>query len=233
MKVFVMTPTYDEGENIEKLINSIQALGISNLHVVVVDDYSPDKTWEIVDKISKKQKNVHLLLRKNKRGRGYAGKAGFKYCLDNGADVIVEMDADFSHNPKYIPELLKQIKNNDVVLGSRFVKGGKQIGREPVRRIITRLATLYTKIILNLRVKDPNSGFRCFRKNALSSVVGKITAKGPHIVQETLYLINRKGFRIKEVPIVFENRTRGKSKLGLKHLIKALYEILRLRCKRY
>src|SRR3990167_2921307 len=123
MKPFIIIPTYNESENIAILINKILSLNIKNLHIVVADDNSPDGTWKIVEGISKKNKNLHLLLRKENKGRGSAGRDGFIYCLKHGADVVVEMDADLSHDPKYIPELIKGLGNADLVLGSRRLKG--------------------------------------------------------------------------------------------------------------
>src|SRR3989338_8566852 len=119
MKPFVMIPTYNEKENIAILINKILKLKIKKLHIVVADDNSPDGTWEIVQSISKKNKNVHLLLRKTDKGRGSAGRDGFIYCLKNNADIVVEMDADMSHDPKYIPLMIDELKNADLILGSR------------------------------------------------------------------------------------------------------------------
>src|SRR3989344_7528615 len=123
MKPFIMIPTYNEKENIKNLIDRILELKIRNLHIVVVDDNSPDGTWKIIREISGKNRNIHLLLRKKGRGRGSAGRDGFAYCLKNGADAVVEMDADMSHNPKYIPLMINELKNADLVLGSRRVAG--------------------------------------------------------------------------------------------------------------
>src|SRR3989338_10264279 len=119
MKTFVMIPTYNERENIKELIDKILKLKIKNLHIVAVDDNSPDGTWKIVQSISNKKKYVHLLLRKKEKGRGSAGRDGFIYCLKNGADIVVETDADMSHDPKYIPALIAGLKDADLVLGSR------------------------------------------------------------------------------------------------------------------
>lgn len=230
MKTFVMIPTYKERENIEQLIDEILKLKIKNLHVVVVDDNSPDGTWKIVDEISKKKKNVHLLLRKGKKGRGYAGKEGFIYCLRNKADVIVEMDADGSHNPKYIPSMIEELKNSDVVLGSRRVRGSKEIGRGLFRRLVTWAANLYITLILGINVKDCNSGFRCFKKRVLEQInIEKIDSKGPDIIQEVLFKVYLKGFKIKEIPITFVNRKKGKSKLGIKELGSGYFMVLKLK----
>ena len=230
MKIFVMIPTYNEKENIKRLIGRILKLRISNLHIVVADDSSPDGTWKIVKEISKKKKTVHLLLRKKDRGRGSAGKDGFIYCLKHGADAVVEMDADFSHDPKYIQSMLDELKNADLVLGSRRVEGSREIGRSLVRKIITSIANLYIKLMLGLKVNDCNSGFRCFRRKVLESInLGKIESKGPAIVQEVLFKAHLKGFRIKEIPITFVNRTKGKSKLGIPQLAAGYFIILKLK----
>ena len=127
MKTFVMIPTYNEKENIKILIDKILKLNIKNLEIVVADDNSPDGTWRIVKEISGKNKKVHLLLRTKDKGRGYAGKDGFIYCLKHGSDVVVEMDADLSHDPKYIPLMLKELKNADLILGSRRIEGGNEV----------------------------------------------------------------------------------------------------------
>lgn len=230
MKTYVMIPTYNEKENIANLIESILNLKIKNLHIVVVDDNSPDGTWKIVQDISKKNNDVNLLLRKKDRGRGSAGRDGFIYCLRNNADIIVEMDADFSHDPKYIPLMLKEIKNNDIVLGSRQIKGGKEIGRIPLRKLITKLANLYINIILGIKVKDCNSGFRCFRREIMEKINPEnLESKGPSIVQEVLFKAHLKKARIKEIPIIFINRKKGVSKLGLKQLALAYFMILKLK----
>jgi len=230
MKPFVMIPTYNEKENIKNLIDEILKLKIKNLHIVVVDDSSPDGTWKAVQEISKKNKNVHLLLRKKGKGRGAAGKDGFVYCLRHGADVIIEMDADFSHNPKYIQLMLNELKNADLVLGSRRVEGGKEVGRSFLRRMITHIANLYISLMLGLKVKDCNSGFRCFKRKVLERIgVDKLESKGPSIVQEVLFKAHLKGFRIKEIPITFVNRTKGKSKLGIPQLAAGYFMVLKLK----
>ncbi len=230
MKIFIMVPTYNEKENIKTLIDEILKLKIKNLHIVVVDDNSPDNTWKIVQQISKKNKNVHLLLRKSDKGRGSAGRDGFIYCLKHGADIIVEMDADMSHNPKYILVMIKELKNADVILGSRRVKGSKEIGRSQFRRLVTLIANLYITWMLGIRVKDCNSGYRCFKREVLEKIKSeKIESKGPSIVQEVLFKTHLNKFRIKEIPITFINRTKGKSKLGLKQLAAGYFMVLKLK----
>lgn len=230
MKTFVMIPTYNERENIGNLIRQIFNLRIKNLHIVVADDNSPDGTWKIVKEMSKKNKNIHLLLRKKDKGRGSAGRDGFTYCLKHKADVVVEMDADFSHDPKYIPKMIGELKNADLILGSRRVEGSKEVGRSFIRRMITYLANLYIRVMLGLKVKDCNSGFRCFKRIVLEKInLEKLESKGPSIVQEVLFKAHLKGFRIKEIPITFVNRTKGKSKLGIAQLAAAYFMVLKLK----
>ena len=230
MKPFVMIPTYNERENIGNLIDKILKLRIKNLRIVVADDNSPDGTWRIVRDISKKNKNVRLLLRKKDRARGSAGRDGFIYCLNHDADVVVEMDADFSHDPKYIPLMLKELKTADLVLGSRRVEGSKEIGRIWLRKFVTFGANLYIRLMLGLKVRDCNSGFRCFRREVLEKInLEKLESKGPAIVQEVLFKAHLKGFKIKEIPITFVDRTKGRSKLGIPQLAAGYFMVLRLK----
>ena len=230
MKTYVMIPTYNERENINALIGKILKLKIKNLHIAVVDDNSPDGTWKIVEDISKKNKNVHLLLRKTDKGRGSAGRDGFIYCLKHGADIVVEMDADMSHNPKYIPALIAGLKDADLVLGSRRLKGSKEVGRGLIRQFITWGANLYITLMLGIKVKDCNSGFRCFKRKVLEKInLQKLESKGPSIVQEVLFKAHLNKFKIKEMPITFVNRTKGISKLGLKQLANGYFMVLKLK----
>jgi len=216
MKTFVMIPTYNEKETIKRLIDRILKLKIKNLHVVVADDNSPDGTWKIVEEISRKNKNVHLLLRKKDKGRGSAGKDGFIYCL--------------KHDPKYISSMLNELKNADLVIGSRRIEGGKEIGRSLFRKFVTWGANLYIKIMLGLNVKDCNSGFRCFKREVLEEIdLEKIKSKGPAIVQEVLFKTHLNGFKIKEIPITFVNRTKGHSKLGIPQLAAGYFIVMKLK----
>ena len=232
MKPFVMIPTYNEKENIRNLIDRILKLRIKNLHVVVADDNSPDGTWKIVQEISRKNKNVHLLLRKKDKGRGSAGKDGFIYCLKHGADIVVEMDGDMSHDPKYIPSMIKELKNADLILGSRRVEGSKEIGRSLFRKFVTWGANLYITIMLGIKLKDCNSGFRCFKREVLEKInLKKLESKGPAIVQEILFKTHLKGFKIKEIPITFINRTKGHSKLGIPQLAAGYFMVLKLKIR--
>ena len=233
MKTIVTIPTYDERDNITDLIRAISALGVPGLELLVIDDDSPDGTWRAVQEIAQEHPHVHLLLRKEDRGRGLAGIAGFQQALEMGAECVVEMDADFSHDPKFIPAMLGAIEECDVVLGSRFVAGGQQIGRGLIRRAITRLANLYIRLTFWMRVRDCNSGFRCYRSHVLRAIeLEKVGARGPDIIQELLYKVHLKGFRIREVPITFVDRQKGRSKLTVRQLFRGYTTVLALRLAR-
>ncbi len=230
MKTYVMIPTYNERENIGNLIREILNLKISDIHIVVVDDNSPDGTSEVVKNLAKEHPEVELLLRTTGRGRGSAGIAGFKYALEHGADCVVEMDADFSHHPKYIPSFLEAIQEADMVIGSRSVAGGKDVNRGIVRRVITFLASVYVKMLLGLKIKDVSSGYRCFKRKVLEAIeLDSMISTGPSIVSEVFYRAHLKGFSIKEIPIEFADRTHGQTKLNYSILIKTLLMVLKFK----
>jgi len=230
MKTFIVIPTYNEAGNIEDLIVKIQNLRVNDINILIVDDNSPDGTGDITENLSQQNSNVFLLKRYKRKGRGSAGIDGFKYALERGADYIIEMDADFSHDPKYIPDFLSTIKDHDVVLGSRFVKGGRDIGRGLKRQIITKLAGIYVRTLLRLKIKDVSSGYRCFKRKVFEKIdLDDMVSGGPSIVLEILYKTISKGFTVEEIPIVFSDRRQGKTKLDYITLLETLVMILRLR----
>jgi len=232
MKTTIVVPTYNEKANIEKLIKLIHK-SIPAAQILVVDDSSPDKTYEVVEKLKRTDKKLHLLLRdRSVKGRGWAGRDGFVKALAMGADIVVEMDADLSHQPKYINALIKPIMTceADVVLGSRYMIGGKDIDRPFYRQITSNFAKNYLKVVLGLKAQDPTSGFRAYSKNALLKIkVKTLTARDPFTVSEILYRCYRAKLKIKETPIVFIDRTHGESKLQMTTLIKYLARALALR----
>lgn len=227
-KISIVLPTYNEAENISKVINLIKGLH-PHWSILVIDDSSPDGTAGIVEDLGKKIDNIYLIKRDGERGRGLAGVCGFDLALKEGSDIIVEMDADMSHHPRYLANLVREIENYDVIIGSRYIKGGGEMGRPLSRRVISRLANLYLRIILGISIRDWTSGYRCFRREALNSILSDIKSKGPSIVEEVLFKIRKKGFKIKEVPITFYERERGASKLSLKILFKTLLYPIYLR----
>lgn len=230
MKPVIMLPTYNEAENIRRLIEAIHRAQ-PDAHVVVVDDNSPDGTWRIVADMAEEDDRIHLIHRTEKRGRGYAGAAGFCYCLEKEFDPIIEMDADFSHDPFYIPQMIIESEASDVILGSRRVQGGREEGRGSARRLITALAAAYLRSMLGVHdVRDPTSGFRCFRRHAMQQIrPDTLTSPGPGIVSEVLYRCRE--FRIREIPITFRDRGQGHSKFGIKAMCESLLLALRLRLR--
>lgn len=228
MPPIVMLPTYNEAENIGPVVSAILAAD-PRLHVLVVDDDSPDGTAGIVQGIARGEPRVQLLLRTERRGRGYAGAEGLRLCAAQGFDPIVEMDADFSHDPADLPRLLEAAERHDVVLGSRRVAGGAERGRGPLRRFITWGAGAYLKLLLGLwRVHDPTSGYRCFRRRTLMAIKPEtLRSPGPGIVSEILFRCRR--LDIAEVPIQFKDRERGRSKFGAKAMAESLALAVKLR----
>jgi dolichol-phosphate mannosyltransferase len=231
MKAMAMIPTYNEALNIEPLLREILSQG-PDVGAVVVDDNSPDGTASIVERLRKEDPRVHLILRKNERGRGTAGVAGFKYAVAQGVELVIEMDADFSHQPSYIPFFLSQMDDCDLLIGSRLVAGGGEKGRHFLRQRITRMANAYIRLILGLPIRDCTSGYRVFRRQVLQAIeLDQLMSKGPPIVEEVLYKAYKRGFRIREVPYILEERKAGESTFNRKIMLDALKMIPKIRWK--
>ena len=229
MNIVVVIPTYNERESIESLIREVLSLSLE-LNILVVDDNSPDGTGAIVSKLAEESPKVGLLTRKKRKGRGSAGVDGFKKVLEMGADLVIEMDADFSHHPRHIPDIVANANNYHVVLGSRFVAGGADRDRGMLRQMVTRLAGLYVRTSLGVKIRDVSSGYRCFRKEVFEKVdLDDMISAGPAIVLEILYKVCLNGFSVKEVPIIFEDRRQGQTKLDTITLLETLVMVLRLR----
>ena len=228
MKPAVVVPTYNEAENIREITTAILRVEPSAT-VVIVDDNSPDGTGRIADELAGDR--VRVIHRMENRGRGYAGAEGFRYCVAHGFDPIIEMDADFSHDPLFVPQFVDTSKNWDVVIGSRAMQGGGASGRGRFRRMITAAAAAYLGVMLGLKdIRDPTSGYRCFRRHVLEKIsLETLTSSGPGIVTEVLFRC--RDFRIKEIPIQFRDRERGQSKFGLKAMFESLLLAARLRLK--
>jgi dolichol-phosphate mannosyltransferase len=232
-KVVCTVPTYDEAENIAELSSELLALG-PNVEVLVIDDNSPDGTWSIVQDAAASEPRLHLLHRTTDRGRGAAGREGFLKALEMGADVVIEMDADFSHHPRFIPSMLARLEadgeRTGLVLGSRAVEGGADADRGLVRQLITVAANAYIRLFLGVGVRDCNSGFRCWRASTLRAIhVEDTFSKGPAIVQELLFKTARAKIGIGEVPIEFVDRVRGESTLNMRILVRGYWTVLLLR----
>jgi len=226
----VFIPTYNEATNLERLVAAIRRISPES-EILVVDDRSPDGTGAIADRLAAADPKVHVLHRDPPRGRGLAGRDGYLEALRRSAEVVVEMDADFSHPPELLPRFLREIEGGaDVVLGSRFVTGGSDRDRGLVRRTITVLANGYIRIVLGVPVGDCNSGYRGFRAETLRAIRPEtLTSEGPSIVQEVLFRVHRAGAKIVEIPLEFVDRKDGESKLGLGLLLDGYFMILKLK----
>ena len=225
MKIALIIPTYNEAENIKKLISALESLKI-NLKIIVVDDASPDGTGKIASSFP----NVVLISRKEKLGLGSAYKAGFKYAFSHGYNIVATMDADFSHHPKFLPEMIAKIKDYDMVIGSRYVPGGNIIGFNFWRKLISGSAQFFSRKLLRLKIKDATSGYRVYKKSVLVKIgYSSILSHGYSYLLESLYLAHKYGLNIYEVAIVFENRKLGKSKISSAEILKALTTVIRLK----
>jgi len=213
--IAVMLPTYREGQNIESLIREIQRLDL-NILVLVIDDSSPDGTADIVRRLQKEYGNIILFVRPAKLGLGTAITAGFRLLLslENPPDYIIAMDSDYSHNPKDIPRLVNSAKHgNDLVIGSRYSHGGKTEGWPIARQLISHVANLIATMMVGMKIQDCTSGFRCYSTDYVRSVISNLHSQTYEIQIETVKQAWIRKFRVGEVPIVFSNRKRGKSKL--------------------
>ncbi len=230
MHISVIIPTYNEKENIEPLVTQLLALPI-NVHVIVVDDSSPDGTGAIADRLAKEYEGrVEVIHRRRKLGLGTAHVAGFRRALREGADLICTMDADFSHNPRYIPNLAEKIDQGyDLVIGSRYVSGGGTNGCTLVRKLLSWGANAFARTTLGLHAHDATAGFRSYRREVLETVgIDAIKADGYSFLIEMLYRVQRFGWRVGETPILFENRRQGVSKISRDEILKAMWTVLRV-----
>lgn len=228
MKSIVVVPTYNEIDNIDPLLEALLGLA-ANPDVLIVDDGSPDGTGVRVDEWSRKSSRVRVVHRPRKMGLGTAYIAGFTRALAEGYDAVVEMDADFSHRPSYVPDLLAKAADFDLVIGSRYIAGGGTRGWGLHRRLLSEGANLFARAMLGLNVKDCTAGFRCFRADALRRVdLGAILAEGYSFQVEMLFRILRGGGRVAEIPIIFEERRHGRSKISRSEVFRAVGTVLRL-----
>lgn len=232
MKPIVMIPTYNERENISLIIPEILNLS-SDIEIVVVDDSSPDGTADEVRKLmADNPDRLYLLLRKEK-GRATAGLAGFRYALEKGADCIIEMDADFSHSPKYIPQFIKEIDSYDIVIGSRYIKGGGARNCSLLMGFLSRWANRLNRFILGLEMRDSSGGFKCYRRRVIEKILQhNFISTGYSIGAEILYYAKKYGFTFKEIPIIFYNRVRGTSKITWRIILGYPLVILKLKLLR-
>lgn len=230
MTTRVIVPTYNEKENLEPLVRRLLAQPIA-LGVIVVDDNSPDGTGKIAERLAAEfQGRVHVIHRTGKLGLGTAYIAGFQHAMAEGAEFIVTMDADFSHPPEKVVEMVtKANQGYDLVIGSRYVPGGKAVECTLPRKFLSWTANFFARTLLGLKAHDATAGFRCYRRQVLESIaLDQIFSDGYSFLTEMLYKVQRKGWRVGEVPIVFHNRQQGVSKISRNEVYKALYTVVRL-----
>jgi len=228
----VIIPTYNERENIGLLVGEIIGLGLES-QVIIVDDNSPDGTGQVADELAARHPGVHVIHRPGKLGLGTAHIAGMKAALANGSARIVTMDADFSHHPRYLPDMLAALDHYDVVIGSRYVPGGGTRYCTLPRKGLSRGANLFARTVLGLHAGDATAGFRGYRRAVLESIaLDEIVSDGYSFLIEMLYRCQQQGWHIGEVPIIFENRQRGASKISKTEIFKAQQTVLRLGLER-
>jgi dolichol-phosphate mannosyltransferase len=229
MKKLVIIPTYNEIENIQKLLPELMQLD-SIFDILVVDDSSPDQTAGFVEHFKKNNSRVYLLVRKEKNGLGKAYITGFKWGIENSYDVLVEMDADFSHRPQDLKTILSEIENNSVVVGSRYVPGGATVNWGFVRKLISRGGSLYSRLILGYPVRDWTGGFNAWKTEVLKKIgLDQIQSNGYSFQIELKYKAQKNGYQVKEIPIIFEDRKLGQSKMNFKIVIEAFYKVWMIR----
>ena len=232
MLLGIVIATYNERDNIEPLLRSIFGLGLvpeDTVRVVVVDDNSQDGTVEILRRLESEFLGRLRVIVRNERNRATAAFTGYKDCLTNSCDAILEMDGDLSHNPKFIPQFLSFIRHYDVVIGSRYVEGGGVLGWPLSRKIISACSNMIYRIILGTKIHDLSGGYKCYRREVMDSLnFSEFYSRGYSIGVETLFRCYRKGFSFLEIPIIFQNRQKGKSKFRWKEAAGALAVIGRL-----
>ena len=231
MRAIVCLPTYDERENLEPMLRALgEVLGPDD-RVLVIDDSSPDGTGELADRLAAELEGVEVLHRPHKEGLGPAYLAGFRRALELGAELIVEIDCDFSHDPADVPRLIASCEaGTDVTLGSRWVEGGGTVNWGAGRKLISRGGSLYARTVLGVGIRDLTGGFKCFRREVLEAIeLETIVAKGYGFQIETTYRVLRKGFSVAEIPITFVDRRVGESKMGGSIVVEAMVQVPVLR----
>ncbi|GFP23079.1 dolichol-phosphate mannosyltransferase [Candidatus Hakubella thermalkaliphila] len=228
LRSLLIVPTYNERDNLRSLAEKIFSASLK-VDVLVVDDDSPDGTGEVGEELAGQYQHFQILHRKNDRGYGKACLEGFKRAVQQRYDYICTMDADLSHDPSELKNLLARLDEYDVVIGSRYAEGGKmEVDWSLFRRAVSRLGSAFARFMLGLSLKDCTSGYRCYKRKVLESLdLDKIGSEGYSLLMEILYLCQQKGFRIGEAPIIYVDRQRGKSKLNRRVILEALFFVLK------
>jgi dolichol-phosphate mannosyltransferase len=233
MKAIVIVPTYNERENLESLVSQIRQQP-GNFHILIADDNSPDGTGAIADRLSQEfPGEIRVLHRPRKEGLGRAYVAAFRHVLTMDYDTVIQMDADLSHSPAYLPDFIKAIENSDLVLGSRYLRGVNVVNWDFKRLLLSKLATQYVQVVTGMRFSDTTGGFKCWRRETLEAIdLDQVFSNGYLFQIETTYQAHRMGFRIAEVPIIFYERDFGRSKIDSSIISEALFGVIKLRLTR-
>jgi dolichol-phosphate mannosyltransferase len=232
-RVWVVLPTYNEADNLERLVAAVRERLPESRRVLIVDDNSPDGTGRIADRLADEHADVAVLHRARKEGLGPAYIAGFREALAGGAELVIEMDADFSHDPAYLPQLLRAVEKADLVIGSRYVPGGGVTEWGAMRRWISRGGSSYARRTLGVGVRDLTGGFKCIRREVLEAIdLDTIDSKGYAFQVEVTYRALMAGFRVVEVPIVFRDRREGNSKMSRAIVAEAIWRVPAMRLRR-
>jgi dolichol-phosphate mannosyltransferase len=232
-RVWLVLPTYNEADNLEQLVEDVLKRLPESRRVLIVDDNSPDGTGEIADQLAGRDEDISVLHRAGKEGLGPATIAGFREALGGGAELVITMDSDFSHDPAYLPQLLRAIENADVAIGSRYVPGGGITEWGRTRRFISRGGSAYARAFLGVEVRDLTGGFKCYRREVLETIhLEDIESKGYAFQVEITYRAVKAGFRVVEVPIVFRDREEGSSKMSKGIIAEAIWRVPAMRVRR-
>jgi dolichol-phosphate mannosyltransferase len=232
VRTLVVMPTYNERENLPQIVPLVLSQD-PGIHVLIVDDNSPDGTGELADKLAGENERVHVVHRPGKQGLGTAYIAGFKWALERDYEYVFEMDSDFSHNPEHIPQFLEAAKEYDLVLGSRYLRGVTVVNWPMSRLLLSYFANKYARVITGLPFTDTTGGFKCYRRKVLEEIdLDRITSEGYSFQIETTFRAWRKGFKIGEIKIIFTDRTEGTSKMSGKIIREAVWKVWWLRTLR-
>ena len=227
-KILIFSATFNESENIRDLLNSIDKLNLE-LDILIIDDNSPDKTSEIIKQYALEKSNIKLIIRNKKEGLDSAHKFAFKYSIENNYEYLITLDADLSHDPKEIPKFIKELKENDFVIGSRYIKGGG-VDMKGFRLFLSYFGNRFIKFIFNINCDEFTTSYRGFNLKSFKNFdFQNISSKGYSFFMEMVYLISKEGFLIKEIPIYFKNRVKGQSKLPLIEIFRTFVNLFKLK----
>lgn len=234
MSVWLVLPTYNEAENIETVVRKADSVldesGYHDRRILIVDDSSPDGTGAIADRLAEELESVAVVHRTSKEGLGRAYLNGFAVALEGGAEYVLEMDSDLSHDPNDLPRLLEAARDADLVLGSRYVPGGGVVDWGPLRRLLSRGGSLYARTILGLKIRDLTGGFKCFRRATLEAIdLPSVRSEGYAFQIELTYRAIKRSLRVKEIPITFRERTAGQSKMSARIAFEAILLVPKIR----